>query len=255
MFTNFKKNLGQNFLRDKYYLNKIVDCSSFNIHSNLLEIGPGDGALTEYLNNKSKSLTLVEIDNDLIRILSKKFELSKNLILKHKDFLKLNLSEVKKDNLFIFGNLPYNASSQIILKILESDIVYSECIFLIQKELALRFAPEYKKSTKLSMQTKLLANIEILFDVPSTAFEPVPEVTSSVIKITKDKKYIDNSIDYLKFKKILQVCFSHPRKKILFPLKKIFSTVPSFSFSLDKRPEELIINDYLEILNKYEKQI
>ena len=64
----------------------------------VMEIGPGDGALTEYLNNKSKSLTLVEIDNDLIRILSKKFELSKNLILKHKDFLKLNLSEVKKDN-------------------------------------------------------------------------------------------------------------------------------------------------------------
>ena len=102
MFTNFKKNLGQNFLRDKYYLNKIVDCSSFNIHSNLLEIGPGDGALTEYLNNKSKSLTLVEIDNDLIRILSKKFELSKNLILKHKDFLKLNLSEVKRELIYIW---------------------------------------------------------------------------------------------------------------------------------------------------------
>lgn len=253
MFKNFKKNLGQNFLRDKYYLDKIVDSSSFNIHSNLLEIGPGDGALTEYLDNKSKSLTLVEIDKDLVKILSKKFELNKNLILKNIDFLKLNLSEVNKKDLFIFGNLPYNVSSQIILKILESKIMYSECIFLVQKELALRFAPEYKKSTKLSIQTKLLANIEILFDVPNTAFEPVPEVTSSVIKITMDKKYSNHSQDYLKFKKILHVCFSHPRKKILFPLKKIFSEIPSFSFSLDKRPEELMINDYLEILNRYGK--
>ena len=253
MFKNFKKNLGQNFLRDKFYLNKIVECSSFNINSNLLEIGPGDGALTDYLDNKSKSLTLVEIDKDLVKILSKKFELNKNLILKNIDFLKLNLSEVKKENLFIFGNLPYNVSSQIILKILESNIVYSECIFLVQKELALRFAPENNKSTKLSIQTKLLANIEILFDVPNTAFEPVPEVTSSVIKITKDKKYSDISQEYLKFKRILHICFAHPRKKILFSLKKIFSKIPSFSFSLDKRPEELIINDYLEILNKYGK--
>tara|TARA_B100000214_G_scaffold147053_1_gene105082 strand:- start:121 stop:882 length:762 start_codon:yes stop_codon:yes gene_type:complete len=247
-----KKSLGQNFLRDRLFLERIIGSSEIQNLNNVIEIGPGDGALTDYILEKTKNLTAYEIDKDLFEILSKKFQMHDvNFI--NEDFLKVNLSKIKKNQLIIIGNLPYNISSQIILKILESDIEYEHCIFLIQKELAQRF--DYRnKSCKISLIAQLFCDFEILFDVPPEAFFPAPKVTSSLIKITKHNRYGKKKKKYTTFKAILSMCFANPRKKILHPLKNILEVMPKFEFDINCRPEELEIDDYFEILRKYEEQ-
>ena len=150
------------------------------------------------------------------------------------------------------GNLPYNVSSQIILSILESNIQYEHCIFLIQKELAQRFYPE-TKSSKISLIAEFFSDFEILFDIPPEAFYPEPKVTSSLVKIKKHGRHIEKKKDYIAFKRILSLCFANPRKKISNPLKNIFNVMPKFSFDINCRPEELEIHNYFEILSKYEE--
>ena len=252
MAIAYKKSLGQNFLRDHLFLERIISSSEIQNLNNVIEIGSGDGALTEYILEQTQNLTAYEIDNDLFKILLMKFKMHDvNFI--NEDFLKINLSEIRKNHLIIMGNLPYNVSSQIILKILEADIEYEHCIFLIQKELAQRF--NYgNKSCKISLIAELFCDFEILFDIPPEAFFPAPKVTSSLIKITKHNRYDKKKMKYKTFKQILSMCFANPRKKILNPLKNIFKVMPKFEFDINCRPEELEIDDYFEILRKYEEQ-
>ncbi len=248
-----KKSLGQNFLKDNLFLERIINSSGIENSKNVIEIGPGDGALTEHILEKTQNLTAYEIDKGLVDLLSKKFD-KHNANFINKDFLKIDLSQINQSPLIIMGNLPYNVSSQIILNILESDIEYEHCIFLIQKELAYRFRPK-NKSSKISLIAELFCDFEILFDIPPEAFYPVPKVTSSLVKMKRHNKHNKKKKDYIEFKRILSLCFANPRKKISAPLKNIFDVIPKFSFDLNCRPEELKIHDYFEILSKYEEQI
>ena len=119
MAIAYKKSLGQNFLRDPLFLERIISSSEIQNLNNVIEIGSGDGALTEYILEQTQNLTAYEIDNDLFKILLMKFKMHDvNFI--NEDFLKINLREIRKNHLIIMGNLPYNVSSQIILKIIES---------------------------------------------------------------------------------------------------------------------------------------
>ena len=183
MQIRHKKSLGQNFLKDKLILERIVDSSEINPTDDVYEIGPGDGALTEFLFQKVNSITAYEIDRSLVPILNKKFS-ERNLEIVNIDFLNANLEELSNANSVIVGNLPYNVSSQIILKILESKITFKHCIFMVQKEMANRFILNQEKASKLSLLAKLRADIEELFEIPPEAFNPMPKVTSSLIKIT-----------------------------------------------------------------------
>merc|ERR1712078_116376 len=142
-------------------------------------------------------------------------------------------------NPIIVGNLPYNVSSQIILKIIESNINFESCIFLIQKELANRFVPE-NKSTKISIQSKIFTEIEKLFDIPPGAFDPEPKVFYNT---------------YPSFKKILSRCFQNPRKQIKHALKQMNLDEKVYSFDETSRAEDLEINHYFEILKYYENEI
>jgi len=251
MQIRHKKSLGQNFLKDRLILERIVDSSEINPTDDVYEIGPGDGALTEFLFRKVNSITAYEIDRSLVPILNKRFQ-EKHLEIVNIDVLNANLEEISNNNSVIVGNLPYNVSSQIILKILESKIKFKHCIFMVQKEMANRFILNHAKASKLSLLAKLRADIEELFEIPPEAFNPTPKVTSSLIKITPHQIY---SQDFDTFKFILTVAFANPRKKISYPLKALFKTIPKFSFSLDLRPEDLALNDYFEILEEHEKQI
>ena len=252
MYTKFKKSLGQNFLKDEYYIQKTVDCVHFSKISNFLEIGPGDGQLTEKIIQLNQPLKLIEIDKKLYQILSAKFADHDNVDVINGDILKMDFRLLCDRNSIILGNLPYNISSQIIFNLLESGIEYEYAIFLIQKELADRFMPKENKSNKISLQSSYFADFEKLFDIPPNAFYPVPKVDSTLIKINpKTKKY--NSSEYNGLKKILSVCFANPRKQLSSPLKKLFPSMPDFSFSLTKRPEDLALKHYFEILNKYGK--
>ena len=152
------------------------------------------------------------------------------------------------------GNLPYNVSSQIIFRLLESELKFKHCVFLIQKELANRFLTN-QKATKISIQCQLFSDIEPLFDIPPDAFEPKPKVNSTLIKITPHDRHANFHTKYNLLQEVLSVCFANPRKKISSALKKIDLSDESFSFDLNKRPEELEINNFFEILNLYENKL
>ena len=246
-----KKSLGQNFLKDNLFLEKIINSSGIESSNNVIEIGPGDGALTTYILEKTQNLVAYEIDQELIGLLTKKFK-GHDVNFINEDFLEINLNEINTSSLIVVGNLPYNVSSQIILNILESDLEYEHCIFLVQKELAQRFNST-KKSSKISLIADFFSDFEILFDIPPEAFYPSPKVTSSLIKIKKNTKYKDKKESYIAFKRIVSLCFANPRKKISNPLKNIFDVMPKFSFDINCRPQELEIDNYFEILSKYEE--
>jgi len=253
MAISYKKSLGQNFLKDNFYLERIINSSEIQNSNNVIEIGPGDGALTTHILERTQNLVAYEIDKGLIALLSKRFE-KENANFINKDFLEVDLSEINDSSLIIMGNLPYNISSQIILNILEANIEYEHCIFLIQKELAQRFCPK-TKSSKISIIAEFFCDFEILFDIPPEAFYPEPKVTSSLVKIRKHSRFNDRKESFIALKRILSLCFANPRKKISNPLKNIFNIMPRFSFDMNSRPEELVIQDYFEILCKYEEQI
>ena len=147
MQIRHKKSLGQNFLKDRLILERIVDSSEINPTDDVYEIGPGDGALTEFIFQKVNSITAYEIDRSLVPILNKRFS-EKNLEIININFLNANLEEISNNNSVIVGNLPYNVSSQIILKILESKITFKHCIFMVQKEMANRFILNQEKASK-----------------------------------------------------------------------------------------------------------
>jgi 16S rRNA (adenine1518-N6/adenine1519-N6)-dimethyltransferase len=248
-----KKSLGQNFLKDIFYLDKIVTSSQINKTKNVVEIGPGDGALTGLILQNSNHLKAFEIDNRFCEFLKKKY-ISSNFEVFNKNFLDVDLGDICIGENIIMGNLPYNVSSQIIIKIIESNLSYQHCIFLIQKELANRFVKS-SKSSKLSIQSQFFCDVEPLFDIPPEAFDPAPKVNSTVIKITPHKQYKEYITSYSSFKKVLTICFANPRKKISTALKNLNVGSSKFSFDLNSRAEELEINDYFEILMQYESQI
>ncbi len=248
-----KKSLGQNFLTDSFFLEKIIQSSQIQKLDDVIEIGSGDGALTELILKKSNSLTAIEIDPRFSEKLRKK-HIDDNFQIHNKDFLKIDLNNINFEDKVVMGNLPYNVSSQIIFRLLESDLKFRHCVFLIQKELANRFLTK-QKATKISIQCQLFCEIEALFDIPPDAFEPKPKVNSTLIKITPHNKYANFRMKYNLLQEILSVCFANPRKKISSALKKIDLSSESFNFDLNKRPEELEINNFFEILNLYENKL
>ena len=248
-----KKSLGQNFLIDSFFLEKIVQSSQIQKIDDVIEIGPGNGALTEHILKCSNNVTAIEIDHRFSEKLRER-HLNDNFQIYNKDFLKINLNEINFENKIVMGNLPYNVSSQIIFRLLESGLKFRHCVFLIQKELANRFLTN-RKASKISIQCQLFCDIEALFDIPPDAFEPKPKVNSTLIKISPHGKYKDLRMKYGLLQKILSVCFANPRKKILSSLKKIDLGSELFSFDLNKRPEELEINNFFEILNLYESKL
>ena len=248
-----KKSLGQNFLRDNTFIEKILTCANLSNAAEIIEIGPGDGALTKYLANTNKKFRGFEIDNQLHSKLNIKFSDYKNMEFINADILEVDLRKFSSESLIVFGNLPYNISSQIILKILEEDFVFLECIFLVQKEMAERFISKKVKQNKLSLIAEYFGSIHGIFDIPPEAFHPKPKVTSTLIRLVKNNK--DRELNYLNFKMILTKCFANPRKKIKAGLKTLSLEMDSFSFDINKRPEELVLDDFFEILRAYEQQI
>ena len=148
-----KRSLGQNFLTDSFFLEKIVQSSQIQKLDDVIEIGSGDGALTELILKKSNSLTAIEIDPRFSEKLRKK-HIDQNFQIHNKDFLKIDLNEINFEDKVIMGNLPYNVSSQIIFRLLESGLKFRHCVFLIQKELANRFLTNQKATKVRKIKTR-----------------------------------------------------------------------------------------------------
>ena len=259
MLINAKKSLGQNFLIDKNILKKIVSISNI-AHKDVLEIGPGTGNLTEYiLKEKPNKTFLIEKDKILFDQLQLKF---KNRVeIKNEDILKIDEKNISNRKLIVFGNLPYNISTEIIcnwILRLKEDFWFSELILMFQKEVADRIVsktdtPNYGR---LSILLNWKMNVSKVFDISPNCFFPRPKVYSSLIHFTPKKNYFRiNKSSNLEM--ITRVFFNQKRKMIKNPLRQLFINYREISnklkLDLNSRPQNLSLETYCNIVREYEK--
>ncbi len=263
-----KKRFGQHWLIDKKVLNKIKDTADLNKNDFILEIGPGKGVLTEkLLDSKIKRLHAVELDKDLIQILSNKFIHKKNFSLEQGDILKINLDSYSDNFTKVIGNIPYNITGPIMEMFIgrlghENVKNFEKIIFLMQKEVADRIIANKgdSKTGALSTRIKLLSDVTKICDVPASSFNPSPKVTSSLL-VFKPKP-IENRLNIELEKCIdsfLRVAFNARRKKIRNTIKPLLKdsdvsfSVDNLNVNFDLRPQDLSIEDWIKIAQHYIK--
>jgi 16S rRNA (adenine1518-N6/adenine1519-N6)-dimethyltransferase len=214
------KSLGQNFLVDGHFLDKIIKAGDLSNADLVLEIGPGLGGLTERLAAVAGQVVAVEYDRGLFAILQETMGRYANLTLINQDFLTVDLTRVIAKraalNYKVIANLPYYITTPIIFKLLESQTNWQRLIFLVQKEVAARVCakPGAKDYGALTVMLNFFGAAEIICTVPKGVFYPSPKVDSAVIKITPDQTVIDRGL-YPYMHKIVQAAFGQRRKTIL----------------------------------------
>ena len=257
-----KKNLGQNFLNDKKIINKIVQIGNINRENNVIEVGPGNGALTKKIIEKEpKSFVVIEKDHRLVSILNDQFGNSIRII--NEDMLRVSYENYLKKNVIIFGNLPYNISTQILvkwIKLKDLDNYCKKLILMFQKEVAERIIAESntKNYGRLSILSNWRMNIEKVIDIEPESFSPAPRVKSSLLVFIPKTKYYKIN-DPKNLEHITNVFFSNKRKMIKKPLKFLFNNFEEISekltINLNLRPQNLSNLTYYKICELYEKSV
>ncbi len=263
------KRFGQNFLIDDNILENIVKSAEITNNDLVIEIGPGLGNLTEYLLEKAAYVILVEIDNNMINILNDRFKNNNNYILLNNDILKVNVDEIienienklnrKFEKIKVVANLPYYITTPIIFKLLQNENRINEITVMVQKEVAERIVAKNKTKDYgiLTLMVNYLGTSDIKLIVPNNSFIPAPNVTSAVIKITKNKRFTVKDEELLF--KLIHSSFAQRRKKIINSLEstkflnmskpeleKLFNEC---NISLNARAEELELQDYIKIVD------
>ena len=239
MYDNLKKKYGQNFLIDKNVSSKIINLISQH-NLNILEIGPGDGKLTEkILEKKPNNLDIIEIDKDLIKDLNKKFLKYKFINIINNDVIKSNLN---KDYDLVISNLPYNLSSKVLEKLILKKKIPKTMILMFQKEFAERLLNMNLNSINSLIQC--FFSVELKFNVSKNCFRPSPKVQSSVLVFNKLNKSLISKNELERFIKFKRYIFSYKRKTLRKILKKY--NIEN-NFNLDLRAENLNICDLIKI--------
>ena len=255
-----KKSLGQNFLIDKNILDKIINLTKIE-NNNIIEIGPGTGNLTErILKQKPKNFISIEKDQILAKNLSIKFQKSKKFKIFNDDILKFNLEKKIKKNSIIIGNLPYNISSQILIKLITWLPKYKKLILMFQKEVAERIIAKYNTSNygRLTIITASRLKIIDRFDISPNSFFPVPKVKSTILVFEPiiNKNFNTKNIENLE--KISHIFFSRKRKMINKAFKELFRNpleiAKKIDINLNLRPNEITKNEYFKISEFFENQ-
>ncbi len=247
----FKKSLGQHFLRDKETLIKIINLSQLN-NKTIVEIGPGDGALTKMiLSQNPKKLFIIEKDISLKKYLNEiKKKNPERLKILFGDALEIDFANIDEDKLILIANLPYNIASTLLIKLIKKFRHFKLIIVMVQKEVAERLSAEVSSKSygRLSVLMQLHSNIKKCFDVSPEKFTPKPNVFSSVIKIIPKNLY---TFDYEKLDEILKISFSKRRKTIKNNLKELknFSAQVFQEHGIDPglRPQDLKPEDYIKL--------
>lgn len=238
-----KKHLGQHFLKDVNIASKIV--GSLNpATTSVLEIGPGMGVLTRFLVEKPLKLKVVEIDRESVNYLNTQYP---SLEVIEADFLKLNLGKIFSEPFSVIGNFPYNISSQILFKVLEYRDSIPEVVGMVQREVGRRIAsgPGNKEYGILSVLLQAFYEIEYLFTVPETVFNPPPKVKSGVIRLRRNLRR-QLSCDEKLFSHIVKQAFQMRRKTLRNALKSL--NLPeeiALKSVLDKRAEQLSVEEFI----------
>ena len=259
-----KKKYGQNFLNDKEeILNKIIEVSNINEESEILEIGPGQGALTALLVERVKKLTCIEIDKDLENGLRKKFDKKENYNLVMGDVLEVDFKKYLNAGTKVVANIPYYITSPIINKIIKNKDLIDEAYIMVQKEVGERIcAKSGKERSVLTLAVEYYGEANYLFTIPREFFNPIPNVDSAFISIKfyKDKRYEDKISEDLFFKYI-KAAFSNKRKNIVnnfstlgYSKNEIKELLQELEVSENERAENISIEKFIEIINIFENR-
>tara|TARA_Y100001958_G_C21217171_1_gene542546 strand:+ start:559 stop:1347 length:789 start_codon:yes stop_codon:yes gene_type:complete len=254
-----KKSLGQNFLIDNNVIEKIINITQIK-NKNILEVGPGTGNLTSaILKKKPKKVIVVEKDFELVSLLKKNFKEEIEII--NNDILKINENEIINDPLIVFGNLPYNISTEIlckwILNINDQKIWFSSLILMFQKEVADRIISNFnsKNYGRLSVISNWKLDIQKICDIKPTCFSPKPKIDSSLL-FFKPKKNFWKFKDPKNLEKITRHFFMHKRKMIKKPFKALFKEnskiLSELKINLNLRPQNLSFETYYKLVSEYE---
>ena len=245
-----KKRFGQNFLTDKKLLEDLINLINVASNDRVLEIGPGKGDLTKILINICDSYFGIELDKNLLVFLKRKFPKNINAFIGG-DILKLSPSEIYASNEFrVIGNIPYNISSPILDWCEKHYEKILDMHFMLQKEFALRCAGNEKTSSygRLSVICKYLYEVTVVKEVSKEFFDPMPKVDSLFVRFSPKKKKV-NQKELQNLKKVTRALFNKKRKKISNSLEDVLQkeSIDKLDLNLNLRPDELSLNEYLQI--------
>ena len=253
-----KKSLGQNFLIDREVLEKIVSITDI-ANKEVLEIGPGSGNLTTYiLKQKPKKLYVVEKDDNLAILLKEKFDTEIEII--NDDILRVSEDKISDQKLSVFGNLPYNISTEILSKwILNvgSNFWFESLVLMFQKEVADRIISEFNNSKygRLSILSSWKLNVKKIIDIKPQSFSPRPKIDSTLLLFTPKKKFFELK-DPKNLEKITRIFFSQRRKMLKKPFNQVFANgkkiAEKFGIDLNLRPQNLEPETYFKLVKEYE---
>ena len=254
-----KKSLGQNFLVDRNILEKITNVAQIT-DKTILEVGPGTGNLTSFiLKKKPKKIFVIEKDENLANHLEETFKNQITII--NDDILKINESSLFESKVTVFGNLPYNISTEILSKWITNsteDLWFNNLILMFQKEVADRIIAKFDTSNygRLSIISNWKLNVEKICDIKPECFSPRPKIDSSLLFFSPKK-------DFFKIKnpknleKVTRIFFNHRRKMIKKPFNQLFNgnqkVLDQFNIDLNLRPQNLDFNTYYKLTQAYEK--
>ena len=258
MYIKAKKSLGQNFLIDREVLEKIVSITDI-ANKEVLEIGPGSGNLTTYiLKQKPKKLYVVEKDDELAILLKEKFDTEIEII--NDDILKISEDKISDQKLSVFGNLPYNISTEILSRwILNigSNFWFQSLVLMFQKEVADRIVSEFNNSKygRLSILSSWKLNVKKIIDIKPQSFSPRPKIDSSLLLFTPKENFFELK-DPKNLEKITRIFFSQRRKMLKKPFNQVFANgkqvAEKFGIDLNLRPQNLEPETYFKLVKEYE---
>jgi len=258
VYIKAKKSLGQNFLIDREVLDQIVSTCDIT-NKEILEIGPGTGNLTTYILKKNpKKVYVVEKDDELATLLEEKFD--KEIKIINDDILKINEDEISEQKLTVFGNLPYNISTQILSKWIfnvDKNFWFENLVLMFQKEVADRIIAEFNNSNygRLSILTNWKLNVKKIIDIKPQSFSPRPKIDSSLLLFTPKKKFFKLK-NAKNLEMITRVFFSQRRKMLKRPFNQIFTNAKNiaekFNIDLNLRPQNLEPEMYFKLTKEYE---
>ena len=245
-----KKKWGQNFLVDNNLLEKIINNVKIDSNENVLEIGPGQGALSEKLVGICNELHMVEIDRDLIAILKQHNKLSQAEII-NQDILKVDLPTLDIKNPVVIGNIPYNITSPIVFWLIKHLASWNRAYLMVQKELAQRLTAKIgtKDYSRLTVMTSLYFDIKICFLISPNVFLPKPKVQSAFIEIIKKENSSHHNINLKSFDQVVRMAFNQRRKMLRNSLSSLNIDIKNCGIDFTERPEQLSVEDFIEISN------
>lgn len=248
-----RKRFGQNFLQDSSVIYNILAFAQLQKDEHWLEIGPGLGALTQPLLDAGVKLDVVELDRDLVKILSKRFADRSNFTIHGADALQFDFASLVQpgEKLRVIGNLPYNISTPLMFHLLDNANLIQDMHFMLQKEVVDRICaePGSKQYGRLSVMMQYFCDTECLFDVPPESFDPVPKVMSAIVKLTPHSQPPVAITDFEQFSQLVTKAFSQRRKTIRNSLKELLSEaqMQAIAINPNARAEELSLEEFARL--------